>query len=73
MTRPRVVDHRTPPHFGRYSGALAAQLLHARSDRREVVSGTGSGALAAQLLHASADHRKIVSGAGAGHVSSIFL
>jgi methylase of polypeptide subunit release factors len=54
-------------------GALAAQLLHARSDHRKVVSGTGSGALAAQLLHACADHRKIVSGAGLGHVSSLFL
>jgi hypothetical protein len=72
MTRPRV-DHRTAPHFGQHLDALAAQLLHARSDGRKVVSGTGSGALAAQLLHASADHRKIVSGAGAGHVSSIFL
>jgi methylase of polypeptide subunit release factors len=52
--------------------ALAAQLLHARSDHRKVVGGTGSGALAAQLLHACPDHRKIVSGAGSGHVSSIF-
>jgi hypothetical protein len=54
-------------------GALAAQLLHARSDHRKVVSGAGSGALAAQLLHACPDHRKIVSGAWSGHVSSIFF
>src|ERR1700722_3327197 len=72
MTRPRV-DHRTAPRFGQCLGALAAQLLHARSDGRKVVSRTGSGALAAQLLHACADHRKIVSGAGSGHVSSFFL
>ena len=67
------VDHRTAPRFGQCLGALTAQLLHARSDGRKVVSGTRSGALAAQLPHASADHRKIVGGAGAGHVSSIFL
>jgi methylase of polypeptide subunit release factors len=66
------MDHWTAPRFGQCLGALAAQLLHARSDHRKVVGGTGSGALAAQLLHACPDHRKIVSGAGSGHVSSVF-
>jgi hypothetical protein len=54
-------------------GALAAQLLHARSDHRKVVSGAGPTALAAQLLHACPDHRKVVSGVRSGHVSSVFL
>jgi hypothetical protein len=52
-------------------GALAAQFLHACSDRREVVGGARSDALAAQLLHACPDRRKIVSGARSGHVSSV--
>src|SRR5439155_13612658 len=72
MIRARV-DHPTAPRFSQGLGALAAQLLHARSDGCKVVSDTGSGALAAQLQHASVDHRKIVNGAGSGHVSSVFL
>jgi hypothetical protein len=42
------MDHRTAPRFGQHLGALAAQLLHARSDRRKVVSGARSVALADQ-------------------------
>jgi hypothetical protein len=53
--------------------ALVAQLLHACSDHRKVVSGAGSSALAAQLLHACSDYREIVGGAGSGHLSSVFL
>jgi len=56
-----------------YLGALAAQLLHACSDHRKIVSGSRSGAFAAQFLHTCADHRKIVSGAVLGHASSVFL
>src|SRR5271167_2747276 len=70
MIRPRA-KYRTAPRFGRYLGALAAQLLHACSDHRKVVSSAGSGALAAQLLHACPDHGKIVGGTGSGHVSSV--
>jgi hypothetical protein len=54
-------------------GALAAQLLHACSDDRKVVSGAGSDAFAAQLLRACPDHRKIVSGAGSVTFSPFFL
>jgi hypothetical protein len=34
-------------------GALAAQFLHARPDRSEIVGGPGPDALAAQFFHAS--------------------
>jgi len=47
-------------------GALTAQLLHACSDHRKIVSGAGSSALVAQLLHACSDYREIGGGAGVG-------
>jgi hypothetical protein len=52
---------------------LAAQFLHACSDRREIIGCAGSGAFAAQFLHACPDHYKIVSDAGSAHVSSVYL
>ncbi len=48
-------------------------VLHACSDRREIIGGAGSGVFATQFLHACPDYRKIVSDAGWAHVSSVSL
>jgi hypothetical protein len=42
VIRPRA-DHRTAPGFGQYSGALAAQLFHTRTDRHEIIGSSGTG------------------------------
>jgi hypothetical protein len=68
MIRPRP-NPRMPLRVDRYLSTLAAQFLHACSDRREIVSGAGSGHLA-QFLHACSDCRKIVGGAGSGRDGS---
>jgi hypothetical protein len=66
-------DCRRAPDSGAGQSALAAQLLHAYSDRSKIVCGAGLPVLAAQLLEACPDRRKIVSYAGSGHISSVFL
>jgi hypothetical protein len=55
--------------ISRHLSALAAQLLHAGSDRRKIVSGAGA-SHGAQLLHTCPDRHEIVGSSGAGHVSS---
>ena len=72
MIRSRA-NQRTPYPVGRHLSTLAAQFLHACSDHREIIGGTGPGHLA-QFLHARSDCREIIGGAGSGrHVSSVCL
>lgn len=56
---------RTSLLVGQYLITLAAQFLHACSDRREIIGGAGPGHLA-QFLHSSSDHREIIGSVGSG-------
>src|SRR5438270_106414 len=58
-------NKRTLLRVARYLSTLAAQFLHACSDHREIIGGTGPDYLA-QFLNARSDRRELVGGAGSG-------